>query len=669
MSESLLHPGAAALAPRPFAERRDVAPNALDAAASALLGRLRQRLHPPLARLRRAAARAERQRDAVVALDDRALRAALPAAAAAALRDDGAATLGEALALVREAARRSLGIEPFATQLMGAAGLLAGRLVEMQTGEGKTLTAGLAACIAAAAGVPVHVVTVNDYLAQRDADEMQPLLGYFGLRCGVIKHGLAPPEKQQAYAAQVTYCTNKELVFDYLRDRVTAQGPVTKVQLRVRALAGGGDSRLLQRGLHFAIVDEADSVLIDEARTPLILAERDGPVQDAGVYPEALALADQMAAGEHFIVEPARRELRLTASGQRLLAAWAVERTGDGTDGAAVWRSVRGREHLATQALRARHLFLRDQHYLVADGKVQIVDEYTGRVLPGRTWEQGLHQMIEAKEGCELSEDNRTLARITYQRYFCRYLRLSGMTGTAREVAAELRATYRLDTVTVPTHRPSQRRNEGVVVCRDEAAKWQAVAAAVAAQVRRGRPVLVGTRSVEASERLSAVLGEHGIAHRILNARQDADEAEVVAAAGQPGAVTVATNMAGRGTDIRLAPGVAAQGGLLVVLTEFHDSPRIDRQLYGRCARQGDPGGTMTIVAADDALLKEAAGVAPLLATLQPWRDRSAGRAVLHACRRLAQAGAERRHAATRRQTLKHDRNLDTQLAFAGSPL
>ena len=661
MSE-LLSAGVA-LASRPFPERIDRPASAFDAAAGALLGGVRQRLRPPLAMLAQVARLAAARQAAVALLGDAELRRTLPAVASIAMRQSRPGALAEALALVREAARRTLGIEPFETQLMGAAGLLVGRLVEMQTGEGKTLTAGLAACVAASAGVPVHVVTVNDYLAQRDADDMRPLLGFFGLQIGVVVHGVSVADKQAAYACHVTYCTNKELVFDYLRDRVSAQGPVSGVQLRIRQLAGArGNSPLLMRGLYFAIVDEADSVLIDEARTPLILAERDGAIDNPTTYAEALALADRMVAGEHFLIERARRELQLTSAGQRFLADWANGRTDQ-------WRSMRAREHLMTQALRARHLFLRDQQYLVLDGKVQIIDEYTGRVLPGRTWEQGLHQMIEAKEGCELSEENRTLARITYQRYFCRYLRLAGMTGTARELAPELRATYRLETVTIPTHRPSRRRSEAVVLCTDEAAKWLAVADAVERQRRVGRPVLVGTRSVEASERLSARLAERGIAHRVLNARQDADEAAVVAAAGQPGAVTVATNMAGRGTDIRLAPEVVALGGLLVILTEFHDSPRIDRQLFGRCARQGDPGGTMTIVAHDDALLAGAGRTRAPLAALQPWRGGSIARGLLAVCRRHAQAAAERRHARTRRHTLKQDLDLDTQLAFAGSPL
>jgi preprotein translocase subunit SecA len=322
---------------------------------------------------------------------------------------------------------------------------------------------------------------------------------------------------------------------------------------------------------------------------------------------------------------------------------------------------------MVSQALRALYLFQRDQHYLVAEDKVHIVDEYTGRILPGRTWEQGLHQLIETKENCPLSEHNRTLARITYQRYFRRYLRLSGMTGTAKEVKAEIWAVYGLETVAIPTNRPCIRVNRPPVCCAGEAEKWRKVALEAGRISARGAPVLIGTRSVEASEKLAVELMAAGLPYRILNARQDADEAQVVAEAGQGGVITVATNMAGRGTDIHLGPGVAEKGGLHVILTEFHDSPRVDRQLVGRCARQGDPGNAIAIVALEDALFREHGGLLhKLILRAWPggpppfWLDR---------LRRRAQAAAEAIHARTRRDTLKQDRNLDTMLAFAGNQI
>ena len=639
-------------------EREDKTVHAADEWVLSAAARLRQGLVRPaggaLERLRRALAAGEAERRA---MDDEALRRALRAVAPAAVRELKPAALDEALVLVAEAARRTLGMTPYPTQLLGAATLLRGRLAEMNTGEGKTLTAGLAACLAGVAGVPTHVVTVNDYLAERDAGKTGPLMAFMGLRVGVVVGGMEPAAKRRAYACDVAYCTNKDLVFDYLRDRVEAQGRATDAQLKVRRLYGAAGGEPMLRGLHFAIVDEADSILIDEARTPLILAEKAGAVAHAGAFEQALALARQLRPGTDFELLAARRAVHLLPAGRDWLAATAADLDGP-------WRIRHAREHLAVQALRALHLYHRDRHYLIDDeGQVQIIDEYTGRVLPGRTWEQGLHQMIEAKEGRPLSEQTRTLARITYQRFFTRYLRLAGMTGTGREVAHELAVVYRLRTTVIPPHRPSQRRLLPARLCADEAAKWQAVADVVAQHHALGQPVLVGTRSVEASERLARLLSGRGLPHQVLNARQDAQEAAIVARAGERGAITVATNMAGRGTDIALGDGVRALGGLMVILTEYHESPRIDRQLVGRCGRQGDPGLALAVVAADDELLRQRGG--PWHALLQPgeggWR--------LDQCRRHAQADAERQHARTRRDTLRQDRRLDQLLAFSGEAI
>ncbi len=651
-----------ALAHGVFPERSDRDEPLHDRWARALLWRARRRLHPPLARMRAAAAQAERLDSAVAALSDGQIRQRLCQIAPAAVRAGRAQGLGEALALVREAAERSLGQRPFATQLMGAAVLLEGRLAEMQTGEGKTLTAGLAATVAGVGGLPTHVVTVNDYLARRDAELMAPLLGFFGLRVGVCSADMAPPAKAAAYACPVTYCTNQTLVFDYLRDRVAAGGRANLAQMQARALHGVQQQPLLLRGLHFAIVDEADSILIDEARTPLILSQQSGAAPEAGDYRQALAIAATLQAGEHFHIDAARQALHLSAAGVAAIAAAAAALPG-------VWRAARGRDHLASQALRALHLFHRDQHYVVIDGKVQIVDEYTGRVLAGRSWEGGLHQMIEAKEALALTEPARTLARITFQRFFCRYLRLAGMTGTAAEVAAELQSVYRLDVVALPTHRPDQRRTLAPRLLATQALKWQAVADAAQAHQTAGRPVLVGTRSVRASEALSQCLHARHCVHRVLNARQDAHEADVVAQAGQSGTVTVATNMAGRGTDIHLGDGVPQRGGLLVLLTECHDSARIDRQLVGRGARQGDPGLAQSIVALDDEIFH---AHAPWLQAL--LQRGYAGRGELPAfwlwlLRRNAQRQAGRLHASLRRRTLRADRQLDNLLGFAGNQI
>ncbi|MBL8338269.1 MAG: preprotein translocase subunit SecA [Rhodoferax sp.] len=642
-----------------YPERLDSKENALDAWTRQWVGALWHQARPFRKRLAALAQAATALAGEVGALDDDALRQAMRRVARDALDDPTHAA--RAFALVREASHRSLGMRPFDVQLMGAAALFAGKLSEMQTGEGKTLTAGLAACIAGVAGLPVHVVTVNDYLAERDAAQIGPLFAFFGLTVGTIVTGMDLAARARAYACHITYCTNKELVFDYLKDRVAAGGRASRAQLRLRAHLGPrAETGLLLRGLHFAIVDEADSILIDEARTPLILAEKGDSAGDPEIYRQALRLAAALEPVRDFELLSARRQLHLTDGGRAALAELC-------RDLGPAWTAAHGREHLVSQALRALHLYQRDQQYLVAEDKVHIVDEYTGRILPGRTWEQGLHQMIETKEGCPLSEHNRTLARITYQRFFRRYLRLSGMTGTAQEVRREIWAVYRLETVTIPTNRPSRRQVAPTICCANEDAKWRRVAQEAQRVRDLGRPVLIGTRSVEDSENLSAALDAAGIAHRVLNARQDAVEAEIVAQAGAPGVVTVATNMAGRGTDIHLGPGVAESGGLHVILTDYHDSPRIDRQLFGRCARQGDPGSAVAIVAIDDILVREHGGA--MHQALQRSYPLGPPAPLFEKLRRHAQRRAEAIHARTRRDTLKQDLNLDTMLAFAGNQI
>ena len=539
--------------------------------------------------------------------------------------------------------------------------LLQGSLVEMATGEGKTFAATLAAVTAALAGLPVHVITVNDYLADRDAATMAPLYRFFGFTVAAVVHGLKKPNRRAAYACDIAYASNKELAFDYLRDRAALGDRASPLHLAVEALRDGrhrGDAMVL-RGLVFGIVDEADSVFIDEARTPLILSSTTGQGPSAAGCDAALAWARRLQATLHFELQPASRRLRLTDAGRDALADWR-----EGSDEAALFESVRSCEQEVQRGLVALHLYARDQHYVVAAGKVQIVDEATGRVMADRSWEQGLHQMIEAKEGVALTGLRETLARITYQRLFRRYLRLAGMTGTATEVAAEIGRTYSLPVRCVPLHRPLQRLMLPTCCLADADAKWQAVVERVVElAVKIGRPVLVGTRTVQASEQLSAQLQARGIVHVVLNAKQDADEAVIVARAGERGAVTVATNLAGRGTDILLADGVAELGGLHVILTEYHESPRVDRQLFGRCARQGDRGSAQAIVALDDALF---ATQAPLLQGLLAARARSPGRLALALLRRLAQSAAERHNRDQRAASLAQDRQFARWLSFTG---
>jgi preprotein translocase subunit SecA len=652
---------------RPYAERaedhdawHDRLAQGIDAVA---LAPLRRGLHRVAGRSNRFVEMVNRLEPAMKELPDSALLAQARGLRPR-LRREGftRALTAEAFALVREAAERSIGQRHFDTQLRGGYELLRGRLVEMATGEGKTFCATLPACIVALCGYPVHVITVNDYLAQRDAEKMGPLYRFLGLGVGVVVQGMKRPARRDAYAQPVTYVTNKELAFDYLRDRVALHGKGTRLHQSVRRLAGSvqAEEATVLRGLYYAIVDEADSVFVDEARTPLILSATGDDQEEAGHGHRALEFAGALSDPEDFVCDDFERLVQLTDIGRDKLAEFAQDLSGP-------WTSVRGREELVRQALTALHLFHRDQHYVVIEGKVQIVDESTGRVMPDRSWERGLHQLIELKEGVEPTPRRDTLARLTYQRLFRRYVHLSGMTGTASEVAREIKAVYGLDTARVPLRKPSRRTDQGFVFCRTLDEKWERVAdAAEDLAARMGRPVLIGTRSVEASEQISAVLRRRGLAHALLNAKQDKDEAEVVAQAGHPGRITVATNMAGRGTDIELGAGVADSGGLHVILTEYHDSRRVDRQLVGRCARQGDPGSCQAIVSLEDDIFQVCAPRIAASIGLALDTGLRLPQGTYTALRQRAQNAAEKHQYAIRMMNLKHDRQLQRLLAFTG---
>lgn len=565
-------------------------------------------------------------------------------------------------AMVREIASRRLGMRPFDVQLLGGRVMLDGKIAEMETGEGKTLTATLPACAAALAGIPVHIVTVNDFLVMRDAAWMGPLYKFFGLTVGTITEGMAPDARRAAYACDITYCTNKQVVFDYLKDRLMLGRGMQQLQLQVEGLHAEHprSRRLLLRGLCYVIVDEADSVLVDEARTPLIISNVGDSSYEEQVYGEAIAIARQLQSGTDFSIRPRERDVELSTHGRQAAATLSEPYGG-------VWVGARRREEMIRRALTALYLFQRDKQYLVRGGKVQIVDEYTGRVMADRSWERGLHQMIEAKEGCAITGQQETLARISYQRFFRRYLRVAGMTGTGREVARELWAVYRLPVVTIPTNRPPRRRHlpDKVYVTANE--KWAAVVDTLSGLQYEGRPVLVGTRSVAASEHLSTLLSAAGVMHQVLNARQDQEEAQVVAKAGERANITVATNMAGRGTDIRLAPGIAEKGGLHVLATERHDARRIDRQLFGRGGRQGDPGSYQAIVSLEDELVHDIYGKHAARLCSRLWGNGTPLPDWLGATLvGLAQRIAERHHARVRSELLKTDDQLSDLLAFTG---
>jgi preprotein translocase subunit SecA len=661
-STAALRPG---IALGRYPQREDVREGWLDRTAASLVGFVRQRASGRSAGHAAFLRRVEAEGRGLAALGNAQIRESVPELRRR-LYSEGLEEelVARVFAVVREAAGRLLKMRPYDVQLLGGRVMLEGRVAEMETGEGKTLTATLPACAAALAGIPVHIVTVNDFLVLRDAAWMKPLYSFLGLTVGTITEGMAPEARRAAYACDITYCTNKQLVFDYLKDRLMLGQESRTLHLQIEALHAEypRTRRLLLRGLCFVIVDEADSVLVDEARTPLIISNVGDASEERRIYGEAIAVARELTSGLDFSIRPREREVDLTARG-RLRAAELAEPYGG------LWIGPRRREELVRRALTALYLFQRDKQYLVRSGKVQIVDEYTGRVMADRSWERGLHQMIEAKEGCEITGQQETLARISYQRFFRRYLRIAGMTGTAREVARELWSVYRLPVVSIPTNRPVQRRRIADHVHLSAEAKWQAIVASLRRLHEAGRPVLVGTRSVAASEHLSELLAAAGLPHQVLNARQDQEEAKVIAAAGERGRITVATNMAGRGTDIRLGPGVADIGGLHVLATERHDARRIDRQLFGRGGRQGDPGSYQAIVSLEDELVHEVFGrhAARLGGLAQRFAPRTAGwlgRLLVG----LAQRAAEWHHARVRRELLRVDDHLSDLLAFTGRP-
>jgi preprotein translocase subunit SecA len=511
----------------------------------------------------------------------------------------------EAFAMVREASRRKLGMRHFDVQLIGGLTLNAGKIAEMRTGEGKTLMATLPAYLNALSGDGVHVVTVNEYLAQRDSDWMRPLFEFLGLTVGVIKNAQSPDEKRAAYACDITYGTNNEFGFDYLRDNLAF-----RLEDRV------------QRKLSFAIVDEVDSILIDEARTPLIIS---GPAEESTelyikintLIPNLVRQKEENGPGD-FAVDEKTKQTTLTEDGhakvEELMAQIGLLREGESLYDAT---NIRLMHHL-NAALRAHSLYKRDVEYIVRQGEVVIVDEFTGRTMPGRRWSDGLHQAVEAKEGVRVREENQTVASITFQNYFRLYAKLSGMTGTADTEAFEFQTIYGLEVVVIPTHKPMIRNDRSDLVFLSEQDKFQAILEDIQDCVKRGQPVLVGTTSIETSERLAELLAKQSIPHEVLNAKQHEREAHIVAEAGRPGAVTIATNMAGRGTDIvlggsaqahpddwrQLHDQVLAAGGLHIIGTERHESRRIDNQLRGRSGRQGDPGSSRFYLSLEDNLMR-----------------------------------------------------------------
>ena len=508
----------------------------------------------------------------------------------------------EAFALVREAGCRTLDMRHFDVQILGGIALFYGSVAEMQTGEGKTLAATLPLYLHALAGKGAHLATVNDYLAARDAEWMKPIYELLGLSVGVIQTKDTPDQRREAYGCDITYGTAKEFGFDFLRDRLLLR----RLGFRQEDFVGGmSDHRLdgdgdkpVQRGSHFCLVDEADSILIDEARTPLIIGSLGDKIREQveATYKWAASAAPNFEEDIHFEFDDEKKKVELTAEGRHLLRAIPQPD---------ILRSV-GLVDLyqyVERAVKVNREFHLDRQYVVREGEIVIVDEFTGRLAEGRKWRDGIHQALEAKENIEVTVPTGQAARITVQDLFLRYKHLAGMTGTARTSARELNKIYKTRVIPMPTNRPPQRQKLPDRVFRNTDEKFRAIVDEIRELNEQGRPVLVGTRSIDKSELLSSLLHEVGIEHQVLNANEVEREADIVVQAGEAGKVTVATNMAGRGTDIKLGDGVAEMGGLHVICTELHDSARIDRQLQGRCGRQGDPGTVRQYLALDDEIL------------------------------------------------------------------
>jgi len=613
-------------------------------------------------------------RDASLALRHRARSGEVPAK-----------LMVDAFALVREAGRRTLGMRHFDVQLLGGLTLVRRGLAEMQTGEGKTLTATLPLCLFALYGRGAHIATVNDYLARRDADLMRPIFAALGLSVGVVESGTEPNERRRAYAADVTYGTAKEFGFDFLRDRLLLRTQDDAGSDLIGRLLGQADARRgekpLQRPPYFMLVDEADSVLIDDAGTPLIIAGAAGevPAATAARYRFAAEQAKPLEIDEHYTLDRRRQRAELTFAGRELVRSRALPAELHALGLVTLYEDIE-------RALVVEQLYARERNYIVRptedqrESAIQIVDEFTGRIAEGRKWRAGLHQAVEAKEGVPITDDGGQAARITVQEFFLRYPHLAGMSGTARGSERELRRIYKLRTTPIPTNRPPIRRRLPTRIYDSAAEKWKAVVDEAARLHAAGRPVLIGTRIIEQSEALSALLRAANLAHDVLNAHHEAREAEIIACAGERGRITVATNMAGRGTDIRLGPGVAELGGLHVIVCEMHEAARIDRQLVGRSGRQGDPGSFRYFLSLEDELLSSAFGPRRAERIKRRYRPRRLLRATLDAERgggecaaasaervfRRAQRQVERRKFRHRKQLLAHEKRRNEMARDVG---
>ncbi|MCL2752915.1 MAG: preprotein translocase subunit SecA, partial [Defluviitaleaceae bacterium] len=603
-------------------------------------------------------AKIEALRDATKSLSDDALRAKTDEfkkrLANGETLDD---ILPEAFAVVREAAVRTLQQEHYSVQLLGGIVLHQGRISEMRTGEGKTLTSTLPAYLNSLAGQGVHVVTVNEYLAKRDAEWMGQIHRFLGLTVGCIYHDLNPDQRREAYNCDITYATNNELGFDYLRDNMVVY-----------------EQNMVQRGLNFAIIDEIDSILIDEARTPLIISGASdkstdlykvaarfvktltkGRIVNEDVAMNPLQKVEMQEEGD-FVVDEKQRTTTLTSEGTaKAERFFGIENLSDPEN-----LEI---QHHVNNALKALNNFHLEQQYVVVEGEIVIVDEFTGRMMPGRRYSDGLHQAIEAKEGVKVQNESKTLATITFQNYFNKYAKKCGMTGTALTEEGEFRDIYHMDVVAIPTNLPVARKDHADLVYKGVAGKYAAIIKDIQECHKKGQPVLVGTVSIEKSEFVSSLLKRAGVKHNVLNAKYHDKEADIVADAGQKGAVTIATNMAGRGTDIKLGEGVVELGGLKIIGTERHESRRIDNQLRGRSGRQGDPGESRFYISAEDDLMRLFGGerMKTIMSALRMPEDEAIDSKALSKVIENAQKKVEGNHFNTRKNLLDYDRIMNEQ--------
>ena len=567
--------------------------------------------------------------------------------------------LPETYALVRAAAQRTLGMQHYRVQVIGGIGMHRGAVAVMQTGEGKTLTATLPAALSALEGLGVHIATANDYLAQRDAETMRPLFEALGFRVGVVTADSTRTQRRAAYACDITYTTAKEIGFDFLRDRLALRQAALTSAGRVAAMLNQTELTCESTGvlppLNALLVDEADSVLIDEARTPLVVSAPPNAAAktDADLFAWAAGHAPDFIESEHFDIDPDTDQVELNQTGRKRVRRLPLPQSAAAT-------AVPDLYEYLQRAIYVRQNYARERDYIIQNGEIVIVDEFTGRLADGRKWRAGLHQAIEAREGLTVTARTGDAARVTIQDLCLQYRRLCGMTGTVADSARELRKIYRLRSLEIPTNRPPQRKRWPDQVFPTEPAKWTAIVGEVDAVHRTGRPVLIGTRSIDKSETLSELLTAAGIQHRVLNARHLSREAEIVVQAGHTGRVTVATNMAGRGTDIKLDQPAIRLGGLHVICSELHDAARIDRQLIGRCARQGDPGSFRQFMSLEDEILPN--GLNPVtVKRLRRHRGNSPQQLTRFArVFSIAQRRVERKHFQARRLLLYHEQQRHT---------